>query len=112
MARSNAPLSTISAKVADELISELNADLQDSAVKHGWPQDVASSLSIKNDNGNISIDYPDSMSNIINDLEYGTGTSYPTAVMRKFKWRNEAKITQLTIDAYAEWFSKTGGGAF
>jgi hypothetical protein len=112
VAASKTELNYISAEVAAELVEELNADLKDSATNAGWPSRIVSSLSVKKLDGSIYIDYPSVVSNEILDLEYGTETTQPSAVMRKFKNRNADKIAKLTVDAYADWFTKTGGGVF
>lgn len=112
MAASKPDLNSISAEVTAELLEDLNNDLQGGASSAGWPSHIVSSLSVKNLNGSIFIDYPNTLSNEILDLEYGTDSTQPSAVMRKFKSRNADKIAKLTVDAYADWFSKTGGGVF
>ena len=110
MAASKTELNYISAKVAADLVEELNTDLKGSATTAGWPSHVVSSLSVKKLDGSVYIDYPSVVSNEVLDLEYGTENSQPSAVMRNFKNRNSDKIAKLTVDAYADWFSKTGGG--
>jgi hypothetical protein len=109
---SKAELNSISAEVTAELLEDLNNDLKDSAASAGWPKSVVSNLSVKSMMGSIFIDYPDTAADEILDLEYGTTTTQPSAVLRKFKDRNAQKIAKLTVDAYADWLTKTGGGVF
>jgi hypothetical protein len=112
VAASKPDLNTIAAAVADTLLNDLSAEVQSSAEKAGWPKDVASSLSVKSLNGLVFLDYPDHLSNQIMDLEYGTLSSQPVAVIRNFKARNSTKLTELTANEYAKWIMTTGGGVF
>lgn len=112
MAADNAQLNLIADKVTSTVAGSLTDDLQSYASDAGWPVHLVSSLSVKNEDGVISIEYPDTMSKDILDLEFGTTKSSPTAVLRKFVTRNQKGIVDLTVDEYASWFLNTGGGVF
>lgn len=85
-------LASIYAKSAAK---ELTVELRDMAVAAGWPTDVASSLSVVLTNGSLNIDYPESMEQRVQDLEYGSFQKPPMSVMRKFMYRTEQVTSQI-----------------
>lgn len=80
---------------AKSAAKQLTLELRDLAVAAGWPADVASSLSVVLINGSLNIDYPDSMDQRIQDLEYGSFEKPPKSVLRKFMYRTEQVTSQI-----------------
>lgn len=74
---------------AKSAAKELTLEIRDLAVEAGWPNDVASNLSVVLNNGSLNIDYPESMDQRVQDLEYGSFEKPPKSVMRKFMYRTE-----------------------
>lgn len=60
------------------------AHLRNEARASGWPNDVVSSLSVVPSKEGFNINAPKSMVARINDLEYGTPDTFPTAAIRRF----------------------------
>jgi hypothetical protein len=85
-------LASIYAKSAAK---ELTLELRDMAVAAGWPPGVAGSLSVVLTNGTLNIDYPESMEERIQDLEYGSFEKPPMSVFRKFMYRTEQVTSQI-----------------
>ena len=80
---------------AKSAAKELTLELRDTAVAAGWPADVASSLSVVLEGGSLNIDYPESMDQRIQDLEYGSFEKPPKSVMRKFMYRTEKVTSEI-----------------
>jgi hypothetical protein len=80
---------------AKSAAKQLTLELRDLALDAGWPVDVASSLSVVLSNGSLNIDYPESMDQRIQDLEYGSFENPPKSVMRKFMYRTESITSQI-----------------
>lgn len=80
---------------AKSAAKQLTLELRDLAVAAGWPADVASSLSVVLINGSLNIDYPESMDQRIQDLEYGSFEKPPKSVLRKFMYRTEQVTSQI-----------------
>jgi hypothetical protein len=77
------------AKAGVDTARSLTMDLHASAIEHGWHPDIARHLSVNFDGKNLHVNYPDHVKSHIENLEYGTETQRPTAVIRKFKNKTE-----------------------
>lgn len=77
------------------LSKDLEPKIKDAATKAGWPKDVVEALSIKFDGDNIYLDYPPQLSNVIDDLTYGTGVTPPNPVVLPFKYRSTDAVKQI-----------------
>ena len=80
---------------AKSAAKELTLELRDLAVAAGWPTDIASNLSVVLTNGSLNIDYPESMDQRVQDLEYGSFNKPPKSVMRKFQYRTEQVTSNI-----------------
>jgi hypothetical protein len=89
------------AKAGVDAARSLTMDLYDSAIEHGWHPDIARHLSINFDGQHLRVNYPDHVKSHIENLEYGTETQRPTAVIRKFKNRS-ADIDRVTEQALSK----------
>lgn len=83
--------SNLDAVVSDAayyLIPQLTSELKNMAKTSGWPKPVIDSLSVAFDGSLLSVEYPKSMSKLIDDLEYGNGSDLPNSVIRSFVYRS------------------------
>jgi hypothetical protein len=80
---------------AKSAAKELTLELRDTALDAGWPADIARALSVVVTNGSLNIDYPESMDQRVQDLEYGSFQKPPASVMRKFMYRTEKVTSQI-----------------
>ena len=83
--------SNLDAVVSDAayyLIPQLTSELKDMAKSAGWPKPAVDVLSVAFDGSTLSVDYPKSMSKMIDDLEYGNGSDVPNSVIRSFVYRS------------------------
>jgi hypothetical protein len=92
-------------KAGVEAARSLTMDLQQSATDHGWHPDIVKHLSVSYNGSHLNIHYPDEIKSQVHNLEYGTETSAPSAVLRKFKSRSR-HIDNTAVTA----FSKHMGG--
>lgn len=74
----------------------LTKELRSAALKSGWPKEAAHSLSVHFTDGNFAIKYPDHTKGLVEDLEYGTEDTPPSAVIRQFSNRIDSHINHLT----------------
>lgn len=58
--------------------------LREQAAASGWPQELAASLGVRHEGGAYRVSIPRRHATAIMDLEYGTPTSPPSAVIRQF----------------------------
>jgi hypothetical protein len=96
-------LNKVLAQAAEKAAEEFTVFLQDTALSAGWPPYIIAEMSVREDNGDLYVHYPDNLSAQIEDLEYGTPTSAPNSVIRTFLSRynkEEEAFTDATfVDA-------------
>lgn len=63
---------------------EYTANLRAAATSAGWPVIAVAQLSVVLRNGSYSVNYPDSIREQVELLEYGTETTPPNPVIRNF----------------------------
>ena len=85
-------LNSLALEIAQKVIPGLNASLKAYAAAAGWPEKVVSSMDVAFDSGEIYINYPDSVADEIDDLEYGKPFGLPNPVIRPFIERNKTVI--------------------
>ncbi len=68
---------------------------------NGWPAEVYSQMSIRQENGEYTIYYPPHLSAQVNFLEYGDQDNPPTAVLRNFL------TNYIDTDAFATGISRS-----
>jgi len=91
----NDNLEHLSDSAAKELIEPLTKLLHSLAEKSGWPEEIIVNLSVEiNENFELFVNYPDSMRQEIEDLEYGAFQGLPNAVIRPFIYRAPSIIKQ------------------
>lgn len=73
----------------------MTTEIRHSAITAGWPQDIAMSLSVVFEDGQLRIDYPESMQEKIHDAEYGTPSNPPASVLRSFMYRCDKYIENV-----------------
>jgi hypothetical protein len=82
--------------------SQLTTTVRQDAAASNWPSELASKLSIKVTKSGILIEYPDDLATEVEDVEYGTYTSSPAPIMRKFIDKHTTElanaITEWTFD--------------
>jgi hypothetical protein len=76
-------------QAAAEAARSMTYDLRNSALDHGWHPEVANSLYIVHDGSEFKVHVPKKHKQTVHELEYGTETQRPTAVLRKFNNRPE-----------------------
>lgn len=63
--------------VLDRVAEQLSPRLTESALAHGWPDDVARSLTLRSHRGQLRVHAPAGMHDAIYDHEYGTEQRAP-----------------------------------
>jgi hypothetical protein len=80
--KSTVKLAEKSAKYTAEFMTK---DVREIAHKHGWDKKSTNSLSVKYEKEAFNVVIDPKHERTVMDLEYGTETTYPTAVVRKYK---------------------------
>jgi len=92
-------------KATEATASRLTSLLRDFAYRAEWPVDVIIQLSVKVEESNLVVSYPDEIHDEVNDLEYGTSGTSPRAVLRPFVSRLgsflEQEVSEGVIDTLA-----------
>jgi hypothetical protein len=81
-------LDAVVSDAAFYLIPQLTADLKAAAKSSGWPSEVVNALSVSFDGKDLAVDYPQEMSTIVDNLEYGNSNEAPNSVIRSFVYRS------------------------
>ena len=76
----------------------------------GWPANIVETLSLSYVAGNITIEYPQELSSIVEDLEYGTEGTPPNSVLRPFTLRYETEAAKFIHELIGEDVLINGGG--
>lgn len=80
----------------------LTLSLRDKAAQAGWPADIVVQLSVVAVDGDLRFDYPEELSSKVEDLEYGTVNSTPSAVLRPFEARFVSDIAEMMDSEYLD----------
>jgi len=84
----------LASDAAYALIPVLEQNLRLAADAGGWPDDIIKELSVKFDEGALSVAWPENLEQTIQDLEYGSkGNSQP--VLRGFIYRADSHIKSV-----------------
>jgi hypothetical protein len=89
-------------KAADKAASEFTPILKDTAIKAGWPPYIVNEMVVKEEDGELYIDYPLELTDKINDIEYGTQNSAPNSVLRLFLSRHQSKSDEFSDNVYVD----------
>ena len=97
----NAELVDIAEETSDILSNPLTDELRSMASAANWPDYIVQSLTVEADGkGELVINYPESLTLEIENLEYGDINSLPNAVLRPFIYRSHPEISKA-IEQYA-----------
>ena len=77
---------------------ELSTALKDKASESLWPIELALKLRVVYEDGDFYVRYPESLTNEVHDLEYGSPDSPPQPVIRPF--------TDTVLAEAGEWLSE------
>jgi hypothetical protein len=85
----------------------MRAKLRNEALAHGWPEDIVRHLAVHHKDGQFSVHAHDTHRKEVLDLEYGTPTQRPTAVIRKFNNRQSdaQNFLMLRFNKHMGWTS-------
>ena len=95
-------------KAADKAASEFTPLLKDTAIKAGWPPYIVNEMVVKEEDGELYIDYPPELTNKINDIEYGTQNSAPNSVLRVFLSRHQSQTDEFSDTVYVDALAELG----
>lgn len=97
MPTSSRELQFVATDAAHFLTPILQEKLRELAETSGWPTNVVNALVVDFDGNNLSIKYPDEMSDEIDDLEYGKPFGLPNSVIRSFVYNSEPYIKEVLV---------------
>lgn len=75
------------AKAADKTTRHMTAAVRRDAFNSGWPSHVVRRLKVVHNDGQFSVTYPESLEAHVSALEYGTSSTSPSPVIRRFNNR-------------------------
>lgn len=93
---------------ADRAASEFTPLLRDTAIKAGWPPYIVNEMSVAESEGQLYVDYPEDLTEKINDIEYGTQNSAPNAVIRTFLSRHQYQTDDFSDTVYMDALAELG----
>ena len=74
-------------QAAAETARSMTYELRQSALDHGWHPEIVNNLFVVHTGHEFKVHIPKQHSKSVHDLEYGTESTPPTAVLRKFNNR-------------------------
>ena len=80
----------------------LTPELKNTALMSGWPPYIVEQLTVKESDGELYVDYPQELSSQIEDLEYGTQTATPNAVLRPFMYLHNSNTQDIYESAFED----------
>jgi hypothetical protein len=95
-------LNTLAIDVAQRVVPILNQRLKAFASAAGWPSEIVKVMSVEFGEGDIFINYPEELSDEIDDLEYGKPFALPNPVIRPFVERNRYVVTDVLASVTVE----------
>lgn len=98
MSLSAESLQLIATDTARRLQASLTENLKEYAEEAGWPPHVIGALTVDFDGSDLSVKYPDTMSDEIDDLEYGKPFGLPTPAIRPFIYNSENYIKDILAE--------------
>lgn len=106
MYQNDSNIETAASDAAYYLIPQLEYQFASLAELNGWPDSITTQMSISYENGVLSITYPDSIKEQVDNLEYGSEGQPPRALIRNFTHRSEDAIRKVlannTLDLLLE----------
>lgn len=95
-------VSSSAIKELKKLEKVLSIQLRKDATDAGWPSEAAAKLRVVVGTSGIDVLYPEALSEVIDDLEYGTPDSNPRPVFRKFASKHSSilvdQLTEVSLD--------------
>lgn len=91
-------LDYVVADAAAAIYPPLQARYKQMAAEAGWPAQVVDSLYITFDGNDLLADQPDSLKQIVDDLEYGKGENRPNSVIRSLKYRSDDIVREVYLE--------------
>jgi len=100
----------IAQKALIQAAERLTPDFRQAALNAGWPSQLVMQMTVEEQDGDLYVQYPDSIASEIEDLEYGNQNTPPNAVIRPFMLDH----TQGTHDIFETAFEDVAAtlGAF
>lgn len=93
-------------KIATEALKKaaekLTPDFRQEALNAGWPSQLVMQLTVEESEGELYVQYADILSSEVEDLEYGTPDTLPTAVIRNFMSRHSDKMNNIFETAFED----------
>jgi len=91
----NDSIEAIAEDTSDTLSLPLTLELRTMANGAQWPSNFVAALTVDYDNGEIVVNYPEALSEQIENLEYGDINSLPNSVIRPFIYRAQNDIKSV-----------------
>jgi hypothetical protein len=88
---------------------DLTKALKLDAKRAGWPANVVNTLNVRVLRNEIVVNYPETYSESVDDLEYGSLEASPKPVFRTFINKHIGKITSNLEDTLAKELSRLEG---
>ena len=103
-------INDVSNKALVQAAERLTPQFRQQALDAGWPSQIVMQMTVEEQDGDLYINYPPDIASQVDDLEYGSSTTPPNAVIRIFM----ADHTDGTNDIFESAFEDiaSGLGAF
>jgi len=86
----------------------LTQALRKNALSAGWPVALTKQLRVVITDTSMDVEYPESISSRVENLEYGDGVTPPNPVFRKFAKANKIKVENSLVDTSIDYLFDQG----
>jgi hypothetical protein len=101
-------INDFSNKALVQAAERLTPQFRQAALDAGWPSELVMQMTVEEQDGDLYINYPPNIAGQVDDLEYGTPTTPPNAVIRIFMADHTDGTNDIFESAFEDIASRLG----
>ena len=98
----------IAAQALKQAAERLTPDFRQDALSAGWPADIVFQMTVEENDGDLYLAYPDSITDKVQNLEYGNFEQAPNPVIRRFIRSHTDGLDDIFESAFEDVASELG----
>jgi hypothetical protein len=98
----------IAAQALKQAAERLTPDFRQEALTAGWPADIVFQMTVEEQDGDLYLSYPDSISGQVENLEYGNKEEAPNPIIRRFIRNHTDGLDDIFESAFEDVASELG----
>jgi hypothetical protein len=101
-------INDISTKALLQAAERLTPEFRQEALNAGWPAQIVMQMTVEEQEGDLYISYPPNIADQVDDLEYGTLSTPPNAIIRIFIADHTEGTNDIFESAFEDIVSRLG----